>query len=70
MRATISSEELSGLGVTMEVTTVSRALGISVRQVQRLAKSGGLPAFKVGNQWRFSTERIAALISGGEVSRG
>lgn len=61
MSKTMTKEELAGLGVTTDSRDVAKIWGISWRQVQRLAKSGQIPAFKVGRQWRFCTAKILAM---------
>jgi len=39
---------------------------VNVTTVYRLAKQGKLPAFKVGNQWRFSEVRLEEWIANRE----
>jgi excisionase family DNA binding protein len=41
---------------------VSQMFGIDRSTVYRMAESGRLPAMKIGRQWRFSAEQIAALL--------
>lgn len=42
-------------------------LGISWRQVQRMAKAGTIPAVKVGKLWRFPKGKLLAFAGiGGE----
>lgn len=41
---------------------VSRRLHVDASTVYRMASDGRLPAVKVGRQWRFPAERIAALL--------
>src|ERR1039458_3794825 len=41
---------------------VSQMLGIDRSTVYRMAESGRLPAMKIGRQWRFPAEQIAALL--------
>jgi|GEM_PF-1820597 len=36
-------------------------LGISTRQLLRLVYAGIVPATKLGNQWRFSQEKLAEI---------
>lgn len=36
-------------------------LGISKRQLMRLVYAGLVPAKKLGNQWRFSQEKLARI---------
>ena len=42
---------------------VAKYLRIHPYTVKRLARTGKLPGFKVGGQWRFSSERIIKLQS-------
>ena len=41
---------------------VSQMLGVDRSTVYRMAESGRLPAMKIGRQWRFPAEQIAALL--------
>jgi excisionase family DNA binding protein len=41
---------------------IASATGISIKQVQQLARRGILPAFKLGRAWRFDPEAIHAWI--------
>jgi excisionase family DNA binding protein len=41
---------------------VSQMLGIDRSTVYRMAEGGRLPAMKIGRQWRFPAEQIAALL--------
>ena len=47
----------------MTIQDVARHFGINVTTVYRLAKQGKLPAFKVGNQWRFSHARLEEWVA-------
>jgi len=42
----------------LTIQDVARRFGVNTTTVYRLAKRGKLPAFKVGNQWRFSEDRL------------
>lgn len=42
----------------LTVEDVAQRFGVNITTVYRLAKRGRLPAFKVGNQWRFSESRL------------
>lgn len=42
----------------LTVEDVARRFSVNVTTVYRLAQRGRLPAFKVGNQWRFSETRL------------
>ena len=44
--------------VYLTVEDVAERFHVNVTTVYRLAKRGRLPAFKVGNQWRFSATRL------------
>jgi excisionase family DNA binding protein len=37
---------------------VAAAIGMNVKRVQELARTGLLPGFKVGRKWRFDQEAI------------
>lgn len=45
----------------MDSKEVADLLGISWRQVQRLAKTGAIPALKVGKLWRFPRGRLLSF---------
>lgn len=47
----------------LTVEEVARRFGVNVTTVYRLAKQGRLPAFKVGNQWRFSEVRLGEWVA-------
>jgi len=42
----------------LTVEDVAKRFGVNVTTVYRLAQRGKLPAFKIGNQWRFSGHRL------------
>ena len=42
----------------LSITDVAERLGVNATTVYRLTQKGRLPAFKVGNQWRFSSEQL------------
>ena len=42
----------------LTVEEVAARFGVNATTVYRLVKQGKLPAFKVGNQWRFSLDRL------------
>ena len=50
----------------LTVDEVARRFGINVTTVYRLAQRGKLPAFKVGNQWRFSEARLEEWVANRE----
>jgi excisionase family DNA binding protein len=41
---------------------VAAAIGMSVERVQELARTGILPGFKVGRNWRFGPEAIRSWV--------
>ena len=47
----------------LTIQEVARRFGVNVTTVYRLAKQGKLPAFKVGNQWRFSEARLEEWVA-------
>ena len=47
----------------LTVDEVAKRFGVNVTTVYRLVKQGHLPAFKVGNQWRFSEHRLDEWVS-------
>ena len=42
----------------LTVEDVAERFGVNVTTVYRLVQHGKLPAFKIGNQWRFSETRL------------
>ena len=42
----------------LTVNEVARRFGVNTTTVYRLVKRGILPAFKLGNQWRFRRSRL------------
>lgn len=47
----------------LSVEEVAKKFGINSTTVYRLAQRGSLPAFKIGNQWRFSPHMLDVWIS-------
>lgn len=47
----------------LTVEEVARRFGVNVTTVYRLVKSGKIPAFKIGNQWRFDPARLQEWVS-------
>lgn len=47
----------------IDAAEVAAVLGVSIREVQELAKRGDLPAFKVGRLWRFRLTEVEAWIA-------
>jgi len=48
---------------------VSEKLQISENTLYKLARKGGIPAIKVGNQWRFKVQDIEKWIEEQKISR-
>ena len=42
----------------LKIEEVAKRFKLNVTTVYRLVRRGRLPAFKVGNQWRFSEDRL------------
>ncbi len=51
-------EQAEGLPLLLNGKEVAELLSISERQAVRLAKEGGLPAVRVGLQWRFNRDKV------------
>lgn len=47
----------------LSIQEVARRFRVNTTTVYRLVKQGRLPAFKVGNQWRFSTRRLEEWVA-------
>ena len=47
----------------LTVEEVARRFGVNVTTVYRLVQQGKLPAFKIGNQWRFSEARLEEWVA-------
>ena len=47
----------------LTVDEVARRFGVNVTTVYRLVQQGKLPAFKIGNQWRFSEMRLEEWVA-------
>ena len=47
----------------LTVEEVARRFGVNVTTVYRLVQQGRLPAFKIGNQWRFSETRLEEWVA-------
>jgi excisionase family DNA binding protein len=57
----------------MRLLTLAEAaalLQVSTRTLQRMIRSGGLPAFKVGGQWRLREAQLRQWIENRESSGG
>ena len=47
----------------LTVEEVAKRFGLNVTTVYRLVQRGRLPAFKIGNQWRFSEARLEEWVA-------
>ena len=47
----------------LTVEEVARRFGVNATTVYRLVQRGKLPAFKIGNQWRFSERRLEEWVA-------
>lgn len=47
----------------LTIEDVAQRFGVNVTTVYRLVQQGKLPAFKVGNQWRFSETRLEEWVA-------
>lgn len=47
----------------LTVEEVARRFGVNVTTVYRLVKRGKIPAFKIGNQWRFNPARLEEWVA-------
>ncbi len=47
----------------LSIQEVAKRFRVNNTTVYRLVKQGRLPAFKVGNQWRFSEDRLKEWIA-------
>jgi len=47
----------------LSVEEVAKRFGINPTTVYRMAQRGKLPAFKIGNQWRFSQEMLESWVA-------
>jgi excisionase family DNA binding protein len=53
----------------LDVSGVSRLLGLHLETVRRLVREGRIPAFKAGRSWRFDPRHIEAMAQGGGEQR-
>jgi len=56
----------SGIRLYLTVDDVAKRFGVNATTVYRLVQRGKLPAFKVGNQWRFRESRLEEWIANHE----
>ena len=54
---------------TLTVQEAAVLLHLNPKRVQTLARSGRLPAVRVGRKWLFERERIESLLGAGRVTR-
>ena len=47
----------------LTVEDVAKRFGVNITTVYRLVQRGKLPAFKIGNQWRFSERRLEEWVA-------
>ena len=47
----------------LTVEEVAKRFGVNPTTVYRLAQRGTLPAFKVGNQWRFHIDMLESWVA-------
>lgn len=48
---------------------VSKAIGMSFKRVQELARKGLLPGFKIGKHWRFDPDEVRSWIKSNGKSK-
>jgi excisionase family DNA binding protein len=49
----------------LTVPEVARWLGLGDNSIRNRARSGALPARRVGSSWRFARDHVAAVLAGG-----
>ena len=54
----------------LDVTQAAELLHLNPKRVQDLARSGKLPASRVGRKWLFSRERLESLLGGSRPAAG
>lgn len=47
----------------LTVEEVAKRFGVTVTTIYRLVQRGKLPAFKIGNQWRFRAARLEEWVA-------
>ena len=47
----------------LTIGEVAKRFGVNATTVYRLVQRGKLPAFKIGNQWRFSQRRLEEWVA-------
>ena len=58
MRTTPASDEVREVREVMDIRMASDYLGISPDTLYKYASEGFVPAFKLGNRWRFKRSRL------------
>ena len=53
--------------VLVSADTVALVLDVTPATVRQMARSGDLPAIRVGIQWRFPVDSLARAVAGGDV---
>ena len=64
-----SKELVSRDRVIFSIEEAEEYLGIKKRTLYKLAKTGNIPAIKIGGQWRFSKYRLDALFQNDSKKR-
>ena len=54
-------EEIKDNGKIMTINEVASFLKLSKITIYKLIKNGDLPAFRVGNSWRFDRDKIEMI---------
>jgi len=54
----------------MTVREVADYLRMHEMTIYRMARQGEIPAYKVGNRWRFNRQRLEEWLSAHEVGQG
>jgi len=47
----------------IKIVEASQLIGVGVPHLQRLAKAGKVPAYKVGKSWLFKREELESFIN-------
>lgn len=58
------------LPTIMTVREVAGYLRMHEMTIYRMARQGEIPAYKVGNRWRFNKDRLQEWLGEHEVGRG
>ena len=58
------AKSTEGTGKMMTIDEVAKYLNLHPLTVRRLARDGGIPAFKIGRQWRVKRELLDQWIEG------